>query len=133
VRTPSVAQVPPGLPGARPPAQHCMPMASYQTTDLREKINHHRGGEGSRTTIEHNRERRRDIEGHNLERDFDLHASAGARQATHAPLPPGSLRVSGGGGCMALVPQLHMVVWPPKFNPQLPKKYDGTVNPTEFL
>jgi hypothetical protein len=26
-----------------------------------------------------------------------------------------------------------MVVWPPKFNPQLPKKYDGTVNPTEFL
>jgi hypothetical protein len=56
-RTPSVAQVPPGLPGARPPTQHRTPMASYQTTDLREEINHHRGGEDSRTTIERNRER----------------------------------------------------------------------------
>jgi hypothetical protein len=54
-------------------------MASYQTTDLREEINCRRGGEDSRTTIERNREMRRDIEGHNLERDFDLHAPVGAR------------------------------------------------------
>jgi hypothetical protein len=33
-------------------------MASYRTTDLREEIIHHRGGEDSRTTIEHNHERR---------------------------------------------------------------------------
>jgi hypothetical protein len=26
-----------------------------------------------------------------------------------------------------------MVVWPRKFRPHLPEKYDGTVNPTEFL
>jgi hypothetical protein len=26
-----------------------------------------------------------------------------------------------------------MVVWPPKFRPHLPEKYDGTVNPVEFL
>jgi hypothetical protein len=26
-----------------------------------------------------------------------------------------------------------MVVWPPMFRPHLPEKYDGTVNPTEFL
>jgi hypothetical protein len=26
-----------------------------------------------------------------------------------------------------------MVVWPPKFQPHLPEKYDRTVNPTEFL
>jgi hypothetical protein len=26
-----------------------------------------------------------------------------------------------------------MVVWPPKFQPHLPEKYDGTVNPAEFL
>jgi hypothetical protein len=96
-RTPSVAQVPLGVPGARPLAQHRTPMASYRTTDLREEINRHRGGEDSRTTIEHNRERRRDLEGHNLERDFDLHAPVGARQAAHAPLPLGSPRVSGGG------------------------------------
>jgi hypothetical protein len=40
-------------------------MASYQMMDLREEINRHRGGEDSRTTIERNRERRRDIEGRN--------------------------------------------------------------------
>jgi hypothetical protein len=26
-----------------------------------------------------------------------------------------------------------MVVWPPKFWPHLPEKYDGTVNSAEFL
>jgi hypothetical protein len=57
-RASSVAQAPPVLPGARPPTQHRAPMASYQTTDLREEINHHQGGEDSRTTIERNRERR---------------------------------------------------------------------------
>jgi hypothetical protein len=34
---------------------------------------------------------------------------------------------------MALAPHLHTVVWPPKFQPHLPEKYDRTVNPTEFL
>jgi hypothetical protein len=34
---------------------------------------------------------------------------------------------------MALAPHLRMVVWPHKFWPHLPEKYDGTVNPAEFL
>jgi hypothetical protein len=34
---------------------------------------------------------------------------------------------------MALAPHLQMVVWPRKFKPNLPEKYDGTVNPDEFL
>jgi hypothetical protein len=34
---------------------------------------------------------------------------------------------------MALAPHLRMVVWPYKFWPHLPEKYDETVNPTEFL
>jgi hypothetical protein len=34
---------------------------------------------------------------------------------------------------MALVPHLRMVVWPCKFRPHIPEKYDGMVNPTEFL
>jgi hypothetical protein len=108
------------------------PMDSYQTLDLREEINRRRGGEDSRTTIERNCERRRDIESRNLERDFDLHAPVGAHQVAHAPLPlaPREFR---GGGCMALAPHLRMVVWPPKFQPHLPEKYDGTVNPVEFL
>jgi hypothetical protein len=57
-RAPSVVQA-----GARPPAQHHAPMASYQTSDLREEINHRCGGEDSHTTIERSHERRRDIEG----------------------------------------------------------------------
>jgi hypothetical protein len=38
---PSVAQPPPGLPGAHQPVQHHAPMASYRTMDLREEISHH--------------------------------------------------------------------------------------------
>jgi hypothetical protein len=34
---------------------------------------------------------------------------------------------------MVLAPHLRMVVWSRKFWPHLPEKYDGTVNPTEFL
>jgi hypothetical protein len=34
---------------------------------------------------------------------------------------------------MALAPHLRMVVWPRKFWLHLPKKYERTVNPTEFL
>jgi hypothetical protein len=34
---------------------------------------------------------------------------------------------------MVLAPHLCMVVWPPKFQPHLAKKYDGTVNSTKFL
>jgi hypothetical protein len=119
--TPSVAQAPLELSGARPSVQHRALMARYRTTDLREEINCHRGGEDSRTTIERNCERRRDIEGRNLERDFDLHAPAGVRQAAHAPLPLAPWEL--GGGCMALAPHLRMVVWPPKFRPNLPEKY----------
>jgi hypothetical protein len=36
---PFMTQAPPVLPGARPLAQHRAPMASYQTSDLREEIN----------------------------------------------------------------------------------------------
>jgi hypothetical protein len=32
-----------------------------------------------------------------------------------------------------LASHLRMVVWPPKFRPHLLEKYDGTVNPAEFL
>jgi hypothetical protein len=34
---------------------------------------------------------------------------------------------------MALAPHLRMVVWPHKFRPHLPEKYNGTVNPAVFL
>jgi hypothetical protein len=95
-RAPSVAQAPLVLSNARPPVQHRTSMASYTTIDLREEINRHRGGEDSRTTIEHHHERHRDIEGHKLEKDFDLHAPVRGGLLAHAPLPPNSLGVLGG-------------------------------------
>jgi hypothetical protein len=90
-----MAQAPPVLPSVRPTAQHHAPMASYATTDLREKINRRRGGEDSRTTIERHHERHRDIEGRNLEKDFDLYTPVGGHQDAHAPLPPNSSIVWG--------------------------------------
>jgi hypothetical protein len=36
-------------------------------------------------------------------------------------------------GCAALADHLRAATWPPKFRPQLPEKYDGTTNPSEFL
>ena len=36
-------------------------------------------------------------------------------------------------GCHAFTPELHSVVWPGKFKPDLPPCYDGTPDTTEFL
>jgi hypothetical protein len=38
-----------------------------------------------------------------------------------------------GVGCAALADHLRAVMWPTKFRPHLPEKYDGTSNPSEFL
>jgi hypothetical protein len=105
-------------------------MASYMMTDLREEINHRHGGEDSRTTIDWHCERRRYIKGCNLEKDFDLHALVRGVLVAHASPPPTPREFR--GRCMALAPHLRMVVWPHKFRPHLPVKYDGMVNPTEF-
>jgi hypothetical protein len=49
----------------------------------------------------------------------------GTRSQTGVPLA--------GVGCAALADHLHAASWPPKFRSHLPKKYDGTLNPSEFL
>jgi hypothetical protein len=36
-------------------------------------------------------------------------------------------------GCAALADHLRATSWPPKFQPHLSEKYDGTSNPSEFL
>jgi hypothetical protein len=38
-----------------------------------------------------------------------------------------------GMGCAALADHVCAASWPPKFRPNLPEKYDGTSNPSEFL
>lgn len=40
---------------------------------------------------------------------------------------------SSSGGCRAFTRELRRVVWPTKFKPNLPPRYDGTPNPMEFL
>ena len=36
-------------------------------------------------------------------------------------------------GCLAFTTGLRSVVWPCKFKPDLPSRYDGTADPAEFL
>ena len=36
-------------------------------------------------------------------------------------------------GCCAFTPKLRSVAWLGKFKPDLPPRYDGTTDPTEFL
>ena len=36
-------------------------------------------------------------------------------------------------GCRAFTPEICNIVWPSKFKPDLPPRYDGTTDPAEFL
>jgi len=36
-------------------------------------------------------------------------------------------------GCRAFTPELRSIIWPGKFKPDLPPRYDGTPDPAEFL
>jgi hypothetical protein len=38
-----------------------------------------------------------------------------------------------GVGCAALADHLRVAIWPSKFRPHLPEKYDSTSNPPKFL
>nr|CAH67964.1 OSIGBa0142I02-OSIGBa0101B20.7 [Oryza sativa] len=65
------------------------------------------------------------------------HASEGA-SSSGAPLRSGHggqppVSPVGGAGCRAFVASLRNVRWPPRFRPTVTEKYDGSVNPAEFL
>jgi hypothetical protein len=99
-----------------------------KSNDLRAELNRRRVGEDARVSLERARERRQNVEGRNLDYDFVAVAPqtpTGARIQTGVPLA--------GVGCVALADHLRAVTWPSKFRPQLPEKYDGTTNPSEFL
>jgi hypothetical protein len=93
-----------------------------RTDDLRAELNRRHAGEDARVSLERARERRQNFEGHNLDQDF---TASGAQIQAGVPLV--------GVGCTALADHLHAATWPPKFQPHLPEKYDGTSNPSEFL
>jgi hypothetical protein len=99
-----------------------------QTNNLRAELNRRRAGEDARISLERVRERRQNVEGRNLDQDFAAIAPQtpiDARSQAGIPLA--------GMGCAALADHLRVASWPPKFRPQLPEKYDGTLNPSEFL
>jgi hypothetical protein len=99
-----------------------------QTNDLRAELNRRRAGEDARVSLERARERRQNIEGHNLDQDFAAvapQAPMGTRSQAGVPLA--------GVGCATLADHLHATSWPSKFRPHLPEKYDGTSNTSEFL
>jgi hypothetical protein len=107
----------------------CSPtVRAAPTEDLRAELNRRRAGEDARISLERARERRQNIEGHNLDYDFTAVAPrtpVGTRFQANAPLA--------GVGCAALMDHLCAATWPSKFWPHLPEKYAGTSNPAEFL
>nr|CAE03902.2 OSJNBb0026I12.10 [Oryza sativa Japonica Group] len=85
-----------------------------------------RGGPDARIDIERRRNGRR-----------APHATEGASSSGVSPqhgrgdqpsVPP-----VGGVGCRAFVASLRNVRWPPRFRPTIAEKYDGSINPAEFL
>jgi hypothetical protein len=99
-----------------------------QTNDLRAELNRRCAGEDARISLERARQRRQNIEGHNLDQDLAAVApqtAVGAWFQTGVPLVD--------VGCAALVDHLRTTSWPSKFRLHLLEKYDGTSNPAEFL
>jgi hypothetical protein len=75
-------------------------LPSIVTGDLRDELICRRRGEDSHTTIECHRERRHNIEGRILERDFESLGPAPEAPATRAIHPPSSPADSGGVWCL---------------------------------
>jgi hypothetical protein len=87
------------------PSAACMPhqahvLPSIVMADLRDELIRHHKGEDNHITIERHRERRRNIEGRNLERDFESLAPAREAPATRVMRPPSYLAGSGGVWCL---------------------------------
>jgi hypothetical protein len=104
------------------------PVSMEKSNDLRVELNHRRAGEDARMSLERAHECRQNVEGRNLDYDFAAVAPqnpTGARIQTGVPLV--------GVGCAMLANHLYAATWPSKFRPQLPEKYDGTTNSSEFL
>jgi hypothetical protein len=91
--------------------------------DLRDELNRRRAGRDACISLEKTRERCGNL---------------GQDSAAVAPRAPGDARFQtsiplAGVGCAALAEHLRAAMWPSKFWPHLPEKYDGTTNLSEFL
>nr|CAH67815.1 OSIGBa0138H21-OSIGBa0138E01.6 [Oryza sativa] len=84
------------------------------------------GTQDARINIERRRDERR------AARMGEGASSSGASRSSSRGGPPPTL-TPGGTCCRAFVASLRNVRWPPKFRPNLTEKYDGSINPSEFL
>nr|CAE03096.2 OSJNBa0017B10.11 [Oryza sativa Japonica Group] len=85
-----------------------------------------RGGPDARISIERRRNGRR------AARATEGASSSGVSHQ-HGRGDQPSVPPVGGVGCRAFVASLRNVCWPPRFRPTIAEKYDGSVNPAEFL
>ena len=56
-----------------------------------------------------------------------------AAQGHQDQAPPPRRALVATASCRAFTPELHSIVWPGKFKLDLPPRYDGTADPSEFL
>jgi hypothetical protein len=94
----------------------------------REHRQNFEGREDARVSLERARERRQNVDGHNLDQDLAAVAPqtlVGARFQAGVPLAD--------VGCAALTDHLRAMTWPSMFRSHLPEKYDGTSNPSKLL
>nr|CAH66086.1 H0209A05.3 [Oryza sativa] len=85
-----------------------------------------RGGPDARISIERRRDGRRAA--HAMEGASSSGVSPQQGRGDQPSVPP-----VGGVGCRAFVASLRNIRWPPRFRPTIAEKYDGSVNPAEFL
>jgi hypothetical protein len=86
------------------------PVSLDRSNDLRAELNLRRAGEDARVSLERARERRQNVEGRNLDYDFEAvapHTPTGAQIQKGVPLA--------GMGCATLADHLRTATWPSKF------------------
>nr|CAD41940.2 OSJNBa0070M12.17 [Oryza sativa Japonica Group] len=102
---------------------HCSSAIPSSTPPTQEDV---RRGPDARLSIERRRNGRRAA--HTMEGASSSGAPLRFGHGGQPPVPP-----VGGVGCRAFVASLRNVRWPPRFRPTITEKYDGSVNPADFL
>jgi hypothetical protein len=95
---------------------------------LRFRLDEKRAGKDARTTLERTRKWRREAKEDHATSGSPVQGNQGWRGSTD-----NDNIGSYGAGCRAFTTDLRRVDWPTKFRLDIPEKYDGTIDPEEFL
>ena len=119
--------------GRGAPKRSAAPLATTGAHDLRLHLNEWRAVEDARVTLERQWETRHEAEAEDQTSSLPVHDRRGSPAHWRSP-PKGTARATGyGTGCRAFTSELRWIKWPTKFWPELPEKYDGSMDPVEFL